>query len=129
MTSPEKVFVPARKSYTTKQRVEIFERASGICCECGMKIHVNEIWHVGHIKTRALGSSTEDLNGIQNLAPAHAKCNLDRANNEEKPAIAKAERIWAKHIGATVKRGPAIPGSKRSGWRKKMDGTVVRRIK
>ena len=41
--------------------------------------------------------------------------------------IAKSKRIQDKRIKARKPRGRPIPGSKRSGLRKRMDGTVERR--
>jgi hypothetical protein len=42
------------------------------------------------------------------------------------PLIAKVKRVHQKHIGAKRPKG-IIPGSKNSKWKRKMDGTVVRR--
>jgi hypothetical protein len=42
------------------------------------------------------------------------------------PLIAKVKRVHQKHIGATRPKG-TMPGSKNSKWKRKMDGTVVRR--
>jgi hypothetical protein len=42
------------------------------------------------------------------------------------PQIAKVKRIRQRHIGAKQSRSP-LPGGRRSQWKKKMDGSVVRR--
>jgi hypothetical protein len=42
------------------------------------------------------------------------------------PLIAKVKRIHQRHIGARKPKAP-MPGGRLSKWKRKMDGTVVRR--
>jgi hypothetical protein len=42
------------------------------------------------------------------------------------PLIARVKRIHQRHIGAKQSRNP-LPGGRNSMFKKKMDGTVVRR--
>ena len=60
-----------------------------------------------------------------NLAPVHPKCH--RAKTREDVAEKAATyRTQAHHLGIRKSRHP-MPGSKASGWRKRMNGTVERR--
>jgi 5-methylcytosine-specific restriction enzyme A len=45
------------------------------------------------------------------------------------PRIAKAKRQQRAHLGAKARKSRPIPGSRASGLRKRMDGTVERREK
>lgn len=57
----------------------------------------------------------------------HCKnCADEKTTKEDNPRMAKADRQLKKSFGLTRKK-KAIPGSKASGWKRKMDGTVVRR--
>jgi len=52
-------------------------------------------------------------------------CSL-RKTGEENSRRAKADRVARKHMGLK-KSKHIVPGSRRSPWKKKVDGTVVRR--
>jgi hypothetical protein len=43
------------------------------------------------------------------------------------PKIAKVKRIRQRHLGANLKSKNPLPAGRNSKWKKKMDGTVVRR--
>ncbi|NDB70139.1 MAG: HNH endonuclease, partial [Methylocystaceae bacterium] len=43
------------------------------------------------------------------------------------PRIAKTKRLKAKHLGARSSAYRPIPGSKSSPWKRKIDGTIIRR--
>lgn len=111
-----------RRRLSSKQRLEIFESHKGICHLCNTKITVADKWDLDHVIPLALGG--EDT--AANLSPAHDVCHRDKTAITDVPAIAKGERIRAKHTGAWRSRRPMV-GSKSSGWKKKMDGTPVRR--
>lgn len=107
-----------RKSYTTRQRVMLFEAHGGKCWRCGLPITIKDEWELGHCG-RAYW-----LDGHE-VAPEHKRCNREDAKEQTK-AAAKSVRIRAKAYG--IKRTKHIvPGSKASPWKKKLDGTVVRR--
>jgi len=59
------------------------------------------------------------------FAPAHERCHLVKTKRDV-AVIAKAERIRNKFTGAFRTRHP-MPGSRASGMRRKMDGSVERR--
>lgn len=75
-----------------KQR--IYDAADGICHICELPIKPAETWHADHVI--ALIEGGENREG--NLAPAHAHCNLEKAN-QEKTRKAKVASARQKHIG------------------------------
>lgn len=87
-----------RRRLSTKARVSIFTRANGICHLCGGKIMPGEAWDVSHEIPLALGGADDE----SNMRPAHRKCHRAWTAEHDQPAIARAKRREAKHIGATA---------------------------
>lgn len=112
----------ARRSISTKERVRLFMLHGGTCHLCGGKIGVGEAWDVSHDIPLELGGADDDANRLL----AHRKCHRAHTASVDVPAIAKAKRREARHIGAKRTARP-MPGSRASGWKRRMDGTVVRR--
>jgi 5-methylcytosine-specific restriction protein A len=109
-----------RRSLTKLQRVRVFDAAGGICHLCKAKIHVGERWDVEHVKPLSMGGADDEAN----MAPAHVSCHRIKTSAEAGPR-AKADRIRARHLGIRPKS--KFPCSKDSPYRKKLDGSVVRR--
>jgi hypothetical protein len=84
--------------------VRIYDRAQGVCHICKLPIKPNETWHADHVK--ALIEGGENREG--NLAPAHAHCNLAKAD-EEKARKSKVAKTRKKHLGITRPK-QSIPG-------------------
>ena len=61
-----------------------------------------------------------------NMGPAHEKCAIVKTSGEA-PVKAKSDRIKANNLGIKKTSKRPMPGSKASGWKRKMDGTVVKR--
>lgn len=102
-------------------RLRIFDRHGGICHISGRKIRAGEQWDCDHVIALALGGEHREYN----LAPALRE--LHRAKTAQD--VAQKSRIYRKrrsHLGIK-KLGKPIPGSKRSKFKKKLDGSVVRR--
>lgn len=112
---------PKRSKLSKKQRLSVFVKHEGRCYLCGLMIRPGETWEVEHMLPVGLGGD----NGDKNLRPAHTKCHKPKTAGDV-GKMRKADRVRAKHFGAKQKSG-SIPGSKNSGWKRKMDGTVVRR--
>ncbi|MFC0282420.1 HNH endonuclease [Camelimonas abortus] len=111
-----------RKSLTAAQRVRVFDAAGGVCHICSLRIQVGEPWDVEHCKPLWLGGADEP----SNMRPAHIRCHAVKTAGEAKTR-AKTDRVRAIHLGIKPKSRNPIPGSKASGWKRRMDGTVVRR--
>ena len=89
-----------RKTHSRKDRARIFAGNDGKCHLCEGRIAVGEAWEVEHVIPYAL--TQDDSDG--NLKPAHIKCHRVKTTDDV-TAIAKVERIRAKHFGFTKKRG------------------------
>jgi 5-methylcytosine-specific restriction endonuclease McrA len=114
--------VESRKPLTPKQRTKLFLEHDGRCCICQSKIKVGEAWVDEHVKPLWLNGT----NDMDNRAPAHADCALTKTRKETTQR-AKGRRVAEKHFAGRQSKGPPMPGTKRSRWKKKMDGTVVER--
>jgi 5-methylcytosine-specific restriction endonuclease McrA len=113
---------PRRARLSTKARLAIFLAHNGECHLCGGKIKPGEAWDVSHDRPLALLGEDDDTN----RKPAHRKCHRAHTAAVDIPAIAKAKRLQAAHLGIKKAKRP-MPGSRASGLKKCMDGRVVRR--
>ena len=102
-------------------RLRVWERGIGHCEECGRKIMTGEKWEIDHRK--ALINGGENREG--NLAIVCLWCHRakTRADVAEKSRTYKRR---ASHIGVKRKR-PSFATNRDGPYRKKMDGTTVRR--
>jgi 5-methylcytosine-specific restriction enzyme A len=116
-----------RKALTPTQRLKLFESWHGCCCICERKIQAGEAWIDEHIRPLAMGGTNE----LDNRGPAHKACADAKTfgKDGDLSLIARAKRQKMRHLGIKQRRGPPIPGSKDNGWKRKMDGTLVRRDK
>jgi hypothetical protein len=112
-----------RKHLSTTARLRIFEAAKGVCHLCGLKITAGEEWDVSHAIPLAIGGPDDETNRL----PAHRRCHRQHTAEVDAPRIAKTKRQHAAHIGAKAPSRNPLPGSKTSGWKKKMNGEWVRR--
>jgi 5-methylcytosine-specific restriction endonuclease McrA len=91
------------------------------CHCCGRVIRPGEYWQLDHVVALINGGQNRE----SNLRPicrdcCYAKTALDVAKK------AKVARVRQKHYGLKKPKRP-MPGSRASGFRKRMDGTVERR--
>ncbi|BAQ18356.1 HNH endonuclease [Methyloceanibacter caenitepidi] len=116
--------IAPRKTLTRKQKADIFVREDGICHICGERIDaVKEPWHADHVIPRAI--SGKDT--LEEYKPAHLDCHGEKTSQDRKD-IAKCDRIRADRLGVPkTRKGRPLPGTKASGWKKRMDGSVERR--
>lgn len=110
-----------RREFSRKVKAQAILRANGCCEECSAKLKVGEA-EIDHILPDALG-------GAPILSNARVLCRVcHRAKTDQDIGrIRKADRQRDRHTGALRKAYRPIPGSKASGLRKRMDGTVERR--
>ena len=107
-----------RRTITAKERLAIFEAASGVCHICGGKITVGEAWEIEHVIPLAMGGDDRG----PNLQPAHSKCHRAKTSGDV-TAIARAKRLHERHTGARPRKG-TMPGSRASKFKRRMDGTI-----
>jgi 5-methylcytosine-specific restriction protein A len=111
-----------RAEFSKDTKARAFLRSKGKCeCGCGKKALSPEYDH--YPVPAALGGSNE----LSNCRVLDVKCHRLITRTKDIKTISKCNRIYEKSAGIRTKTGRPIPGSKRSGLRKLMNGTVVRR--
>ena len=102
-------------------RMRVFLRYGGRCHCCNRLILVGEEWDLDHTVALCNGGSHSESNLRPILVEHHrAKTVADVR------AKSKGYRVRKRHLGIQKSKRPMI-GSKASGWKKRMDGTVVKR--
>lgn len=102
-----------RRSLSSMERLRIFEEWDGRCHLCEQKIQAGEAWDVSHDRPLALLGADDNTN----RKPAHRKCHAVQTAEKDLPAIAKAKRMKAKHIGAKKARGFYRPENAKFDWK------------
>lgn len=103
-------------------RLRVIERQDTRCAHCGRKLGVaGERIDIDHITALANGGEHAETNLQALCAPCHKlKTGADVAEK------AKVDRVRKKHLGLTRPKA-TLAGSKASKWKRKLDGTTVRR--
>ena len=102
-----------------KQRV--FDRYNGICHITGREIRPGEAWDAEHVIALILGGENRESNLRPALRKEHKK-----KTAQDVAAKSKSNTVRQKHLGIKQSKKP-MPGSRRSGWKHRMDGTWERR--
>lgn len=103
-------------------RARIFQAHGGVCHIAKRKIESGEPWDLDHVVALINGGENRETN----LAPALR----DKHREKTKADVALKSKVYhkaAKHIGISFRKGPPMPGSRASGFRKKINGQVERR--
>ena len=112
-----------RPTFSTSFRLNLFLKRKGACAACTQKIEAGKSWDIDHILPLAMGGT----NAPENLQILCRSCHRTKTTHYDVPRIAKTKRLKAQHLGARAPSTRPIPGSRRSPWKRKMDGSVVRR--
>ena len=112
-----------RPTFSTSFRLNLFLMRNGLCAACAQKIEAGKAWDIDHIVPLALGGT----NAADNLQILCRPCHRSKTTQSDIPRIAKTKRLKAHHLGARAPSIRPIPGSSDSPWKRKMDGSVVRR--
>jgi len=103
-------------------RLRIFEAYNGTCYLSGIKIRPGDLWDLEDIKALCNGGENRESNKAPALKDKHKeKTARDVAEKAE------VDRIKSKHLGLDKPKSRPMAGTKASGWKKCMDGSVVRR--
>lgn len=102
-------------------KLRIWARCNGRCHITGKKIMPGEAYDFEHIKSLRNGGRHAEFNIALALKAPHRE-----KTAAEAAAGAKADRIAKKHRGIWKPKS-SMPGTKASGWKKKLDGSVERR--
>jgi 5-methylcytosine-specific restriction protein A len=112
----------SRLEFTRKQRAEIWLRAKGCCEKCDARLKTGE-GDFDHRVAQGYGGENTVENGQLLCKVCHkAKTGKDKGITE------RVKRIRDKHNAVMPKKSRPMPGSKASGLKKRMDGTVERRL-
>ncbi len=108
--------------FPDRVRTRIYLRDKGTCQICKRKLAAGDKWIADHKIAIINGGQNRESNGqlICDWCDKHVKTPADV---KEKSNTA---RVRAKHIGARRATSRPIPGSRASGIRKRMNGTVER---
>ena len=112
-----------RHVFSTSFRLNLFLKRKGTCTSCYQKIDAGKAWDIDHIIPLGLGGTNEP-NNLQILCKP---CHQSKTSQSDIPRIAKTKRLKASHLGARSPSARPIPGSRRSPWKRKLDGSVVSR--
>jgi 5-methylcytosine-specific restriction protein A len=112
-----------RREFPKAVRLSAWERSGGRCEACTVKIVGGNGPHYDHVLPDALGGEPT----LENCAVLCKTCHAVKTTDHDRPHIDKARRGHEKRIGARVKQSRPMPGSRASGWRRRMDGTMERR--
>jgi hypothetical protein len=66
-------------------------------------------------------------NEAKNLQILCKPCHQSKTSQSDMPCIAKTKRLKARHLGARSPSTRPLPGSRRSPWKRKLDGSVIKR--
>jgi 5-methylcytosine-specific restriction protein A len=103
-------------------RLRVFQRDGGTCqCGCTRRITPGTPWMTDHAVALVNGGQNRESNLRTLLVDCHAR--KTAGDVAEKSVVAKVAK---KHVGLHHAKRP-MPGSRRSPWRKKINGEVVRR--
>ena len=105
-----------RREFSKATRVAAFERAGKKCEECRAPLYPGKYVYDHVLADGLTGEPT-----LENCAVVCTNCHGWKTRKHDIPAIAKAKRTQAKHVGATRKQPW---GGK---WRRKVSGEVVER--
>jgi 5-methylcytosine-specific restriction endonuclease McrA len=105
-----------------KVKLRVFQAYDGVCPKCSRQLQPRK-WECDHIVALINGGENRESN-LQPLckSPCHSqKTKVDAAEKS------RVYRRAAAHLGIKRRKGPPMPGSKESGWKRKIDGTLERR--
>jgi 5-methylcytosine-specific restriction protein A len=102
-------------------RLRVFDRYDGRCSISGRKINAGDNWHVDHIVALSCGGRHCESNLAPSLVKPHKL--KTRADVTLKSTI---YRKRCRHLGLKKSKRP-LPGSRASGWKKCLDGRVIKR--
>ena len=103
-------------------RLRVIEAQRGRCAHCARKLGVaGERIEIDHITALANGGDHSETNLQALCAPCHKlKTGADVAEK------ARVDRVRKKHLGLTRPKA-TLAGSRASKWKRKLNGTTVRR--
>ena len=115
-----------RNRLTQKQIRDLFVQQDGRCANCLQDLTTKGAKEIEFIDEHVAPLWRGGTNQLSNRQLWCKLCSGDKTS-EEATQRAKSNRIITKQIGMKKRKGPPMLGSKASGYKRKMDGTVVKR--
>ncbi len=109
-----------RKAFSKRDLAKRLHSFGSRCSACLCSIDGTSGLEWDHRIPLAIGGADD----LVNLEPLCIRCHR-RKTRSDASRIAKAERVRQKHLG--IRRASRFPGSRSSPWKRKLDGSVVRR--
>lgn len=116
----------SRKEFPKSVKIAAWARCEGRCEECGTKLWPGKFAY-DHDLADGLGGKPTLENCRVLCSGSPGSCHSTKTGKSDVPRMAKADRQKAASLGAKTQRGRPMAGTKASGLRKRMDGTVERR--
>lgn len=110
----------SRQEFKPKIMAQAALRANGRCEGCTRRLMPGD-FHYDHVIPDALGG----LPTLENCQVLCRSCHSVKTAKEDVPRIAKAKRNYRKSNG--IRKPSRFPAARTSIWKKRMDGSVVRR--
>lgn len=110
-----------RREFSAKVKVAAFERCGGLCEQCSRKLYTADINYDHEIPDQLGGEPA-----LENCRVLCRACHGTKTAKRDVPTIAKAKRRERAHAGIKRASRP-MPGTRASGWKRKLDGSVIRR--
>ncbi|MEI2387999.1 HNH endonuclease [Breoghania sp. JC706] len=123
----------SRREFTKATKREALHRSKGRCEAVGTWYGLPAGQRCGRDLAYGVEFDHIDLdanshnNSLENCAAVCPACHRFKTTKHDIPLAAKTVRQQDKHHGIKARKGPAIPGSRASGWKRKMNGELVRR--
>ena len=112
----------SRREFSVAVRKAAWERCQGKCESCGTPFNGRRPEY-DHVRPDGLGGEPT----LENCSVSCRICHEYKTHHEDRPVMAKADRQGKAEAGIKSRRGPPLPGTKRSKWRRKISGEVVLR--
>jgi 5-methylcytosine-specific restriction enzyme A len=111
-----------RREFSKAVKIAAFQRAGGRCECCTTKLTAGKFQY-DHAIADGLGGEPT----LENCVVLCRACHGVKTANHDVPAIARAKRREAIHIGAKPPSRAPLPFGRKSRWKRKFDGTIVER--
>ena len=110
------------RTFSKSVRLQAWQRSQGKCECCSAKLYPSA-FEYDHVLPHGLGGKST----LENCEVLCRACHSVKTHGNDRPQICKADRQRAAHLGIKTKKGRPMAGTKASGWRRRMNGTVERR--
>jgi 5-methylcytosine-specific restriction enzyme A len=112
-----------RQRLSTTMRMDLLKREHYRCHLCKGLIHPGQGWDVSHEIPLELAGADDETN----RRAAHRKCHREHTAAVDIPAIAKAKRNLARHLGARTTSTRPMPGARNDRLKRRVGGLTVLR--